>query len=300
MDGGSRGNPGPAAAAAVVSAPDGDVLDEASVTLGETTNNVAEYRGLLLGLERARELGATEVEVVNDSELVAKQVNGEYKVKSPEMAALHEQALRALEQFDAWSIRSVPARPERGGRRAREPRARRRPAGGDRVRRLPADRRPARAPAAAHAGGARRAAVHHRPPVLRALVQADPPRAGQGARGARGAAAAGRDPAAQAHGRDRAAAARPPRRARDDGARGLHGVPRPAGARLRLPVAAVPRDRVAQPDALRRRSPRSCPATWPTSTATTSTTRAARCSTRSPSCCSTTTSRSRSGATTTR
>ena len=108
VDGGSRGNPGPAAAAAVVSAPDGDVLDEASVTLGHTTNNVAEYRGLLLGLQRARELGATEVEVVNDSELVAKQVNGEYKVKSPEMAALHEQALRALEQFDAWSIRSVP------------------------------------------------------------------------------------------------------------------------------------------------------------------------------------------------
>jgi len=108
VDGGSRGNPGPAAAAAVVSTPDGDVLDEASVTLGETTNNVAEYRGLLLGLERARELGATEVEVVNDSELVAKQVNGEYKVKSPEMAALHEQALRALDGFDSWSIRSVP------------------------------------------------------------------------------------------------------------------------------------------------------------------------------------------------
>ena len=108
MDGGSRGNPGPAAAAAVVSTPDGDVLGEASVTLGETTNNVAEYRGLLLGLERARELGATDVEAINDSELVAKQVNGEYKVKSPEMAALHEQALKALEQFDSWSIRSVP------------------------------------------------------------------------------------------------------------------------------------------------------------------------------------------------
>ena len=108
VDGGSRGNPGPAAAAAVVSTPDGDVVDEASVTLGEATNNVAEYRGLLLGLQRARELGATEVEVVNDSELVAKQVNGEYKVKSPEMAALHEQALRELEEFDAWSIRSVP------------------------------------------------------------------------------------------------------------------------------------------------------------------------------------------------
>jgi ribonuclease HI len=108
VDGGSRGNPGPAAAAAVVSTPEGEVLDEASVTLGRATNNVAEYRGLLLGLERARELGATEVEVVNDSELVAKQVNGEYKVKNPEMAALHEQAHRALEPFDAWTVRSVP------------------------------------------------------------------------------------------------------------------------------------------------------------------------------------------------
>jgi ribonuclease HI len=108
VDGGSRGNPGPAAAAAVVSSPEGDVLDEASLTLGRATNNVAEYRGLLLGLDRARELGATEVEVVNDSELVAKQVNGEYRVKNPEMAALHEQALRALEGFERWSVRSVP------------------------------------------------------------------------------------------------------------------------------------------------------------------------------------------------
>ena len=76
VDGGARGNPGPAAAAAVVSTPDGDVLDEAQQTLGVATNNVAEYRGLLLGLRRARELGATEVEVVNDSELVAKQIAG--------------------------------------------------------------------------------------------------------------------------------------------------------------------------------------------------------------------------------
>jgi tryptophan 2,3-dioxygenase/ribonuclease HI len=108
VDGGSRGNPGPAAAAAVVSSPDGEVVDEASVALGHATNNVAEYRGLLLGLERARERGATEVEVVNDSELVAKQVNGEYKVKNPEMAPLHEQALRALEGFERWTVRSVP------------------------------------------------------------------------------------------------------------------------------------------------------------------------------------------------
>jgi ribonuclease HI len=110
VDGGARGNPGPAAAAAVVSAPDGRVLDEAAIVLGETTNNVAEYRALLLGLERARALGATEVEVINDSELVSNQVNGRYRVKHPDMVPLHRAALEALGTFDAWSIRSVPRR----------------------------------------------------------------------------------------------------------------------------------------------------------------------------------------------
>jgi ribonuclease HI len=108
VDGGSRGNPGPAAAAAVLSTPDGDVVDEAAVTLGRTTNNVAEYRGLLLGLERAKALGATEVDVVNDSELVAHQVNGRYKVKHPDMKPLHAEALAALGEFERWSVRPVP------------------------------------------------------------------------------------------------------------------------------------------------------------------------------------------------
>ncbi len=108
VDGGSRGNPGPAAAGAVVTTPAGEVLDEASELLGSVTNNVAEYRGLLLGLRRARELGATEVEAVNDSELIAKQVNGQYKVKHPDMKPLHAQALAALGDFDAWRVRTVP------------------------------------------------------------------------------------------------------------------------------------------------------------------------------------------------
>jgi ribonuclease HI len=108
VDGGSRGNPGPAAAAAVLSTPDGDVVDEAARTLGSTTNNVAEYRGLLLGLERAAALGATEVEVINDSELIAHQVTGRYKVKHPDMKPLHAEALRALRGFERWSIRPVP------------------------------------------------------------------------------------------------------------------------------------------------------------------------------------------------
>ena len=108
VDGGARGNPGPAAAGAVLSPPDGEVVDEASELLGVATNNVAEYRGLLLGLARARALGATEIEVVNDSELIAKQVNGEYRVKHAAMRPLYLDAMAALRAFDAWTIRSVP------------------------------------------------------------------------------------------------------------------------------------------------------------------------------------------------
>jgi ribonuclease HI len=107
VDGGSRGNPGPAAAAAVVYGPDGEVLDEAAATIGRATNNVAEYRGLLLGIERAKALGATEVELVNDSELVAHQVNGRYKVNHPDMKPLHAQAVAALRDFERWSLRPV-------------------------------------------------------------------------------------------------------------------------------------------------------------------------------------------------
>ena len=108
VDGGARGNPGPAAAAAVISTPDGEVLDEAMEVLGVATNNVAEYRGLLLGLRRARDLGATEVDIVNDSELVAKQLTGAYKVKHAAMRPLYLEAMRALREFERWSVRSVP------------------------------------------------------------------------------------------------------------------------------------------------------------------------------------------------
>jgi ribonuclease HI len=108
VDGGSRGNPGPAAAASVVSTPSGDVLDEASELLGRVTNNVAEYRALLLGLARARALNATDVEVVNDSELIAKQVQGLYKVKHASMRPLYQEAMTALRGFQAWRIRTVP------------------------------------------------------------------------------------------------------------------------------------------------------------------------------------------------
>jgi ribonuclease HI len=108
VDGGARGNPGPAAIGVVVSSPDGEVLDEMAETIGVATNNVAEYRALLRGVERARALGATEVEIVNDSELVAKQLTGAYKVKHPAMKPLHAEAIAALGRFDAWRVRSVP------------------------------------------------------------------------------------------------------------------------------------------------------------------------------------------------
>jgi ribonuclease HI len=108
VDGGARGNPGPAAIGVIVSKPDGEVLDEVAETIGVATNNVAEYRALLRGVERARALGATEVEIVNDSELVAKQLTGAYKVKHPAMKPLYAEAIGALGRFDAWRVRSVP------------------------------------------------------------------------------------------------------------------------------------------------------------------------------------------------
>jgi ribonuclease HI len=91
-DGGARGNPGPAAYAYVLETEDGTVLDARGEAIGVATNNVAEYRALVEGLRKAGELGVTEVVVVSDSELVVKQMRGEYKVKN---AALHELWLEA-------------------------------------------------------------------------------------------------------------------------------------------------------------------------------------------------------------
>ena len=108
VDGGARGNPGPAAIGVVVSGPDGELLEEIAEAIGPATNNVAEYRALLRGVQRAAALGASEIELINDSELVARQLTGAYKVKHPAMKPLHERAAAALEGFASWSIRSVP------------------------------------------------------------------------------------------------------------------------------------------------------------------------------------------------
>ena len=107
VDGGARGNPGPAAIAAVVRDPEGEVLEEHGEKIGRATNNVAEYRALLLGIERAAALGASELDLVGDSELVVRQVKGEYKVKDATLRELHTEVRRALADFDAWSIRHV-------------------------------------------------------------------------------------------------------------------------------------------------------------------------------------------------
>ena len=100
FDGGARGNPGPAAVAAVVSTPGGEVLEERGEAIGVATNNVAEYRALIAGLEAALERGVNELEVVSDSELVVKQMRGEYKVKNAALRELSMQAARLARKLD--------------------------------------------------------------------------------------------------------------------------------------------------------------------------------------------------------
>ena len=107
VDGGARGNPGPAAIGAVLATPDGEVVEERGERIGVATNNVAEYRALLLGIELARERGASELELVGDSELVVKQVRGEYRVKDAGLRPLHASVRDALTGFRSWSIRHV-------------------------------------------------------------------------------------------------------------------------------------------------------------------------------------------------
>jgi ribonuclease H / adenosylcobalamin/alpha-ribazole phosphatase len=107
-DGGARGNPGPAAYGYVLETEDGTVLDARGETIGVATNNVAEYRGLIAGLEKALELGVSELEVVSDSELVVKQMTGEYRVKNEALRELSIEAARLarrLNQIDYTAVR---------------------------------------------------------------------------------------------------------------------------------------------------------------------------------------------------
>jgi ribonuclease HI len=106
-DGGSRGNPGPAAAAYVLETEDGTVLEARGEVIGVATNNVAEYRALVAGLAKALERGVDEVEVVSDSELVVKQMNGEYRVKNAALVELSLEAARLARQIGRVRYRSV-------------------------------------------------------------------------------------------------------------------------------------------------------------------------------------------------
>ncbi|HEX5609052.1 MAG TPA: ribonuclease HI family protein [Solirubrobacterales bacterium] len=107
VDGGARGNPGPAAIGAVLSDGSGEVVAERSETIGRATNNVAEYKALLAGIALAAENGATELEIRGDSELVVRQVEGRYKVKDATMRELHAEVKKALRGFESWSISHV-------------------------------------------------------------------------------------------------------------------------------------------------------------------------------------------------
>ncbi len=107
-DGAARGNPGPAAIGIVLTDARGNVLQELGETIGNTTNNVAEYRALLRGVTLAAARRADEIEVRTDSELMARQLSGAYRVKAANLKPLHEQAQRALAQFARVSVRHIP------------------------------------------------------------------------------------------------------------------------------------------------------------------------------------------------
>lgn len=107
VDGGARGNPGPAAIGVVIRDESGAILEEIGERIGDATNNVAEYRALIRGITRAAELGTDEVELIGDSELVVKQILGQYKVKKPGLKPLHAEAKTALTGFSDWTIRHV-------------------------------------------------------------------------------------------------------------------------------------------------------------------------------------------------
>ncbi len=106
-DGGARGNPGPAAFGYVLEADDGHVLDARGEAIGVATNNVAEYRALVAGLARAAELGVGELEVISDSELLVKQMRGEYKVKSEALRELSLEASRLARAIGRVTYKSV-------------------------------------------------------------------------------------------------------------------------------------------------------------------------------------------------
>lgn len=107
-DGASRGNPGPAGVGAQITDDDGAVLAEIAEGLGETTNNVAEYTAVIRGLERARELGATDVLLRSDSQLLINQLTGRYRVRTPHLQPLHDRVRALAGGFGSIRFEHVP------------------------------------------------------------------------------------------------------------------------------------------------------------------------------------------------
>jgi len=107
-DGAARGNPGPAGAGAVIVNPDGHIVAKVGKFLGDSTNNVAEYMGLILGLKRAKAMGIKELDVLADSELMVKQLKGEYAVKAEHLKPLHLEAEALMRAFPDVTIRHIP------------------------------------------------------------------------------------------------------------------------------------------------------------------------------------------------
>jgi ribonuclease HI len=108
IDGGARGNPGPAGYGAYIVDDGGTVLAELYAPLGKTTNNVAEYEGVLLALDLCKELGAARVTLRIDSELVARQIEGRYKVKHPDLMQLHHRVMLRTRMFQSLTVQHVP------------------------------------------------------------------------------------------------------------------------------------------------------------------------------------------------
>jgi len=136
VDGAARGNPGPAGVGVLIIGPDGQVAERIHRSIGEATNNVAEYRALLLALERAQALGYTDLEVFSDSELLVRQLQGRYQVKHPALRKLHTMVRDRVGAFSRFDIQHVPREQNadadalanlgieegyRPGRRGREP-----------------------------------------------------------------------------------------------------------------------------------------------------------------------------------
>ncbi len=107
VDGGARGNPGPAACAYILKEPNGATIESEGIFLGETTNNVAEYTGLLKGLQSAKKHNIKILHIFSDSELMVKQIIGEYRVKSENLLKLYQQIQRLLLSLDRWQIRHI-------------------------------------------------------------------------------------------------------------------------------------------------------------------------------------------------